>query len=93
MAGMSTPEDFVVPPVSDREKLLRKLDHRDKVMRAFETFILIVVVGITVFSLVRLNQIAESNQKATKVLLCTTSIPSDVKTQAEVDKCYGNGVK
>ncbi len=63
MVGMQAPEDFVVPPVSDREKLLRKLDHRDMAFKSFQ-FILAVILTIgVVFSNVRLNQVASNNEK------------------------------
>ncbi len=35
------------------------------------------------------DSIAESN-KAGQILLCTTSIPTEIKTAAEVNKCYPN---
>lgn len=54
------PEDFVVP--SNKEKILRKLDDRDKIMRTFEVFVLVALVVITLFSLLRLSQVASTNE-------------------------------
>lgn len=54
------PEDFIV--ISDKEKLFRTLEHRDNAFRAFEIFVLFMLVGLNVFSLIRLNYVAESNQ-------------------------------
>ncbi len=106
---LETPPEFVVPPASERERLLRILDNRDKVMRVFEVVVLAVVVGVTLFSLLRLNQMATSNEsnivdhrnqiedaitnsnESANILLCTTSIPPGIKSQAEIDKCYPGG--
>ncbi len=61
MNPIKLPPDFVFPP--NREELLRKLDSRDRLMRGFEVIVLGLMVAITLFSLLRLNQISTDNKK------------------------------
>lgn len=49
--------------VSENELKLRKLDHRDKLMRAFEVVVLAAVVAITMFALINIRQLANENRK------------------------------
>ncbi len=39
----------------------------------------------------QLQEAVADNSNKAEILLCTTSIPSGIKTQALVDKCYPNG--
>lgn len=54
------PDDFIVP--SKKEKLLRNIDRRDKAFRAFEALVLAMLIGITILSLYRVNDLAISTQ-------------------------------
>lgn len=66
MTSMQTPDDLIAPPVSDREKLLRKIDRRDKAVKLFEFVILTAVVGLTLFALLRINLIVANNERNTE---------------------------
>lgn len=103
------PPNFLIPPVSDREKLLRKIDRRDLAVKAIELFVLgFVSLAVLLSNLQdsqatkanersiaehrnQIEQVIQDSNKSAKILLCTTSIAPDVKTQAEVDKCYPKG--
>ncbi len=39
----------------------------------------------------QIETIIRDSNKSTKILLCTTSIETDLKTQVEIDKCYPGG--
>lgn len=45
------------------EEKFNKLDQRDKLFRGFEVLVLAILVGLTLFSLIRLNQVADNNKK------------------------------
>lgn len=48
--------------ISANEQQLRKLDNRDKTFRKFQTFVLFIVVGINMFALLSIRQLAETNR-------------------------------
>lgn len=45
----STPDNFTIPPISEREKLLRKIDHRDKLSKSLNVLISILVVMLVIY--------------------------------------------
>lgn len=53
--------------ISDNEKKLRVLDHRDRLVRGFEVIVLSIVVVLTLFSLSRIANIAIQNQKNAQI--------------------------
>ncbi len=57
------PSEFIIPSTSEREKLLRKIDRRDKAVKALEFLVLVIVVGLTTISNVRLSEIGFNNEK------------------------------
>lgn len=54
----------LIPPTPAQD-LLSKVDHRDKLVRGIELFVLACVVGFNVFLGLRLQQVIDQNNKAT----------------------------
>ena len=100
MVGMQTPEDFVVPPVSDREKLLKKLDRRDKAVKMFEVGVLTFFILISTLSTYNHRRqteqlIKQSNQniKDTGALICDIILAQRTPTEGQKEACANKGTK
>jgi hypothetical protein len=74
--------------VSKAELQLRKFDHRDKLMRTFEVLFLFVVVGLTLSSLVQINQTSRSNHQIIKEHNAQViEVGRENQTRLNVDLC------
>ncbi len=94
------PKDFVFPPASDRERLLRKLDRRDRALKTFEVVVLVFFVLISTLSIYNHRQQTEnltkqSNQniKGTEALLCGIVLAQEIPTEGQKEACADKGTK